>query len=99
MSNINIQPLNNKLIVLPEPKKEMTEGGIHIPDSAKEMVNLIWGTVKRVSAKIPEVKEGERVLFPAGAGTEQEINGTKYKFLDDQHLWGIDVPVTEKDTL
>lgn len=99
MSNINIQPLNNKLIVLPDPKREKTDSGLIIPESAKEMVNLIWGTIKRVSAKIPEVKEGERVLFPAGAGTDQEINGTKYKFLDDQHLWGIDVPEIEKDTL
>lgn len=90
--NINVQPLNSKLIVLPDPKRATTDSGLIIPDSAKEMVNLIWGTVLKVSAKVPEIKAGDRLLFPAGAGTEQEINGVKCKFLDDQHVWGIEVP-------
>lgn len=88
--NINIEPLNAKVIVLADPKREMTDTGIIIPDSAKEMVALIWGTVKKVSAKVPEIKEGERVLFPAAAGTTQEIEGIKYRFLNDSDLWGIE---------
>lgn len=88
--NINIEPLNAKVIVLPDPKREKTKSGLFIPDSAKDMVALIWGTVAAVSAKVPEIKEGERVLFPATAGTPQEIDGIKYKFLNDSDLWGIE---------
>jgi len=93
MSNINIKPLNAKLIVHPDPRKEKTDSGLYIPENAKQnYVDLQWGTVKRVSGKVPEIKEGDRVMYLATAGKEQEFNGTKYLILDDRDIWGVEVP-------
>lgn len=100
MGNINIEPLNDRVLVKPDPKREMTDSGIIIPDSAKEhYVDLKWGVVVRVSKKVPEIKEGLRVQFPATAGQEQDINGTKYRSIRDCDIWHAEVPVDENDKL
>lgn len=98
MSNINIQPLNTKIIVKDDPRKEVTEGGIIIPDNAKEgYVDLGYGTVKRVSEKVPEIKVGDRVMFPKSVGKMQDINGTIYRIIDDRDVWGVETPQDKKD--
>lgn len=100
MSNINIRPLNAKIIVKPDPKKEKTDSGIYIPDVANSTyVDLQWATVKRVSGKVPEIKEGDRVMYQATAGTPQEINGGNYLILDDRDIWGVEVPEDPKNKL
>jgi chaperonin GroES len=102
MSNINIQPLNTKIIVKDDPRKEVTEWGIIIPDSAKEgFVDLGYGIVKRVSTKVPEIKQGDRVMYPKSAGKLQDINGTAYRIIDDREVWGVETPQAknEKDKL
>lgn len=86
-----IQPLNNLMLVLPDPKRTKTAGGIEIPDSANEMGILIWGTVKRVSKKVEEIKAGDRVYFPQAAGTPEEIDGVGHKWLQEGHIWGVEV--------
>lgn len=94
--SINIVPVGNKLIVLPDPKKEITEGGIIIPGSANEAVALVFGTVIAVSKDLPEFKEQDRIYYVATAGVPIELKGVKYKFLEhasmNSVIWGIDVP-------
>lgn len=95
MRRISIEPVGNKLIVLQDPKREETEGGIIIPDSVGDHVNLVRGEIVAVSKDLPELKEGQFILFPSGAGVLQEIDGIKYKFLKhtsgaDSHVWAID---------
>lgn len=43
---IPLQPVGDRLIVLPDPAAEITKGGLHIPDNAKERPQL--GTILRV---------------------------------------------------
>ncbi len=95
MSTLSVQPVGNKLIVLQDPKKEVTEGGIIIADSVNGLVNLVRGQIVAVSKDLSEFKEGEFVLYPAGAGVPQEIDGIKYKFLQhtsgqNSEIWAID---------
>ena len=90
--NINIQPLNDRVIVQPDPKREKTDSGIIIPDNAKEhYVDLKWGTILRVSKKVPELKEGDRVQFPATAGQPLDINGINCRTMRDADIWHIQV--------
>jgi chaperonin GroES len=90
---MNIIPVGNKLIVKPDPKREKTDSGIIIPDSANEPTALVFGTVIAVSKELPEFKEGDRIYYVGAAGVEIEQDGIKYKFLEhaamNSVIWGI----------
>lgn len=84
-NTINVRPVGNKIIVLPDPIKETTVRGIIIPQSVNSQ--LEEATVIRVSTDVAILlQEGERILYPRSAGVEQEYNGKKYKFLNGPTL-------------
>lgn len=91
----NITPVGNKLIVKADPKKEKTEGGIFIPESASEAVALTTGTVMAVSKDLPEFEAGQRIVFSTGSGVKIINDGVDYLFLEHQsshsYIWGIEV--------
>lgn len=80
-----IEPLHEKIIVLPFPAEDKTTGGIIVPDSVKERPNK--ATVVAVGTGINErpmaLKVGDVVLHVKGAGMEIECNGTKYYLMRD----------------
>ena len=77
---MNIKPLADRVVILPAPAEEKTIGGIIIPDTAKE--KPLKGEVKAVGNGTKDeemiLKEGDQVLYGKYAGTEIEIDGTKY---------------------
>jgi len=77
---MNIRPLADRVLIAPTPAEEVTLGGIIIPDSAKE--KPLRGKVIAVgngSKDEPmELKTGDEVLFGKYAGSEIELEGTKY---------------------
>ncbi|MDO4215023.1 MAG: co-chaperone GroES [Bacteroidales bacterium] len=77
---MNIKPLADRVLVLPAPAEEKTIGGIIIPDSAKE--KPLRGTVVAVGNGTKDeemiLKENDTVLYGKYAGTELELDGTKY---------------------
>lgn len=77
---MNIKPLSDRVLIEPTAAEEVTMGGIIIPDSAKE--KPLKGTVKAVGqgSKGEEMilKVGDTVLYGKYAGTEIELDGTKY---------------------
>ena len=88
-----IEPWNNFIIVLPEPRRTETDGGILIPDSATDIVQLIWATVIRVSKKVEDIKVGDRIYIPLDVGHVEEMDGIKYRFINaslDMAIWGIE---------
>lgn len=89
-----VKPYGNVLLVLPEPKREKTEGGMIIPDSATDIVRLIWGKVVRANDKFPELEVNDRVYFPAELGVDDVMDGILYKWLsakpEDNMIWGIE---------
>ena len=76
---MNIQPLADRVLVLPAPAEEKV-GGIIIPDTAKE--KPLRGTVVAVGeGKADEkmiLKAGDEVLYGKYSGTELEFDGVKY---------------------
>lgn len=77
---MNIKPLFDRVLIEPTPAEEVTLGGIIIPDTAKE---------KPLKGKVVAVGEGtkdepmvlavdQEVLYGKFAGTELELDGTKY---------------------
>ena len=78
---MKVVPLGNKVVVRRLEAKEVTAGGIVLPDSAREKPQQ--GRVLAVGdgALLPDgrraeqqVNEGDRVLFASFSGTEVAIN-------------------------
>jgi len=78
MSKIN--PLADRVLVLPAPAEEKTIGGIIIPDNAKE--KPLKGKIVAVGQGVKDeemiLKVGDAVLYGKYAGTELEDDGVKY---------------------
>ena len=76
---MNIKPLEDRVLVLPAQAEEKV-GGIIIPDTAKEKPQ--HGTVVATGDGTKDekmvLKEGDEVLYGKYAGTELELDGTKY---------------------
>ena len=76
---MNIKPLAYRVLVLPAQAEEKV-GGIIIPDTAKEKPQ--HGTVVATGDGTKDekmvLKEGDEVLYGKYAGTELELDGTKY---------------------
>ena len=76
---MKIQPLADRVLVLPAPAAEKV-GGIIIPDTAQE--KPLQGTVVAAGNGTKDeemvLKEGDAVLYGKYAGTEVEFEGEKY---------------------
>ena len=93
---MNIKPLADRVVVKPIEEEEKKQGGIIIPDTAKEkpqkgeVVAVGPGKVDDNGKRIPmEVKVGDKVLFGKYAGTEVEIDGEDYLIMRESDILAI----------
>ena len=88
---MNIKPLSDRVVILPNPAEEKTAGGLFIPDTAKE--KPLMGTVKAVgpgTAEVKmEVKEGDVVMYGKYAGTEIHIDGNDYLIMKQADIMAV----------
>ena len=88
---MNVKPLSDRVLVLPNPAEEKTAGGLFIPDTAKE--KPLAGKVVAVgpgTADVKmEVKVGDTVLYGKYAGTEINIDGTDYLIMKQNDIFAI----------
>ncbi|MBO5679437.1 MAG: co-chaperone GroES [Bacteroidaceae bacterium] len=88
---MNIKPLADRVLVVPAPAEERTIGGIIIPDTAKE--KPLKGEVVAVGNGTKDedmvVKVGDTVLYGKYAGTELELDGTKYLIMRQSDILAI----------
>lgn len=77
---MNIKPLADRVLIEPTPVEEVTMSGIIIPDSAKEkpLRGTVLATGDGTKDEEMVVKKGDNVLYGKYAGTEIELEGTKY---------------------
>jgi chaperonin GroES len=82
MAKLNIQPLADRVVVLPAEDTEEMRGGLYIPDTAKEkpqqgtIMAVGPGRVSDDGDLIPmSLAEGDRVLYGKYSGTEVNIEG------------------------
>ena len=87
---MNIQPLADRVLVLPAPAEEKVGGSI-IPDTAKE--KPLNGTIVAVGEGTKDekmiLKEGDNVLYGKYAGTELEYEGKKYLMMRQSDVLAI----------
>jgi len=93
---INVKPLGDRVLVKPLEEKEVKQGGIIIPDSAKEkpqegeVVAVGTGKLDESGKKIEfVVKKGDKVLISKYGGTEIKIDGSSYLIMREDDILGI----------
>ena len=93
---MKIQPLADRIMVEVLEAKEVTKGGIVIPDTAQEkpqeakVVAVGKGKVSDEGKTIPpEVKVGDKVLFGKYSGTEINVDGNDYLILKEEDILAI----------
>lgn len=93
---MNIRPLYDRIVVKRIEEKEQIQGGIIIPDTAKEKPQegevAAVGQGKRLeSGKVValDVKAGDRILFGKYSGNEIKIDGEEYVIMREDEVLGI----------
>jgi chaperonin GroES len=93
---MKIQPLADRIVVKVLEAKEVTKGGIVLPDTAKEkpqeaeVVAVGKGKISDEGKTIaPEVKVGDTILFGKYSGTEITMDGKEYLILKEEDILAI----------
>jgi chaperonin GroES len=93
---MNIRPLYDRVVVKRIEEKEAMQGGLYIPDSAKEKPQegevVAVGQGKRLeNGKVValDVKAGDRILFGKYSGNEIKLDGQEYVIMREDEILGI----------
>lgn len=91
-----LRPLHDRVLVKRLDQGEQMQGGLYIPDSAKEKPQeaevVAVGSGKRLEngerATI-EVKAGDKILFGKYSGSETKIDGQEYLILREDEILAV----------
>lgn len=93
---MNIKPLADRVVVKPMEQEEKQQGGIIIPDTAKEkpqegeIIAVGPGKVSDSGQKVAmEVKKGDRVLYGKYSGTEVTVDKEDYLIMRESDILAI----------
>ena len=94
---MKIKPLGGRVLVRRmDDEAQTSEGGIIIPDTAKEkptrgeIVAIGEGSRNDAGERIPfDVKVGDTVIFSKYGGTEVKIEGEEYQIMSESDILGI----------
>jgi chaperonin GroES len=93
---MKIRPLYDRILVKRSEEKQEMQGGLHIPDSAKEKPQeaevIAVGQGKRLEdGKIVplDVKVGDRILLGKYSGSEIKLDGQELLIVREDEVLGI----------
>ena len=93
---MNLRPLADRLVVKPLEQGEVKQGGIIIPDTAKEkpekgeVVAIGPGKLSDEGKRTPlEVKKGDKILFGKYAGQEIKVDGQELMILREEDVMAV----------
>ena len=96
MSNVNIQPRGDRVLLEICENRDQMKGGILIPDSAKEkpqeykVIALGTGKTDDNGNKVPfDVKVGDIVLTSRYGGSEVKVDDKEYKVVNQDDILAI----------
>jgi chaperonin GroES len=88
-----LHPLDDRLLVRPINREEMTKGGIILPDTAKEKPQegevIAVGQGKRAEdgERVEmEIKKGDKVIYAKYAGTEIKLDDEELLILRESDI-------------
>jgi chaperonin GroES len=93
---MKIRPLYDRIVVKRVEEKEQMQGGLYIPDSAKEKPQegevVATGKGKRLEdgKLVPlDVQVGDRILFGKYSGSDIKLDGEEYMIMREDEVLGI----------
>src|SRR5712672_2413132 len=93
---MQIRPLYDRIVVKRIEQKETMQGGLYIPDSAKEKPQegevFAVGKGKRLEdgKLVPlDVQVGDRILFGKYSGSDIRVDGQEYLIMREEDVLGI----------
>jgi chaperonin GroES len=94
-----LRPLSDHVVVRPEVAEAMTEGGLIIPETAKEkpmhgdVLAVGPGRIEPgVGTVVPAVYVGDTILFGRFAGTEVVLDDVRVLILREEDVLGVLAP-------
>ena len=95
-TQVRLQPLGERLVVQREESEERTEGGIYLPDSAKNkptrgvVISVGDDRLLDDGTRAPmQVKAGDKVLFTSYAGETIEIGDEEFLLMGESELLAV----------
>ena len=92
---MKIQPLEDRVVIMPADEAESMRGGLYIPDTAKEkptqgeVVAVGPGRVEKGERVPMDVKVGDKVLYGKYSGTEVTIDGENLLILRESDVLAV----------
>jgi chaperonin GroES len=93
---MTMRPLHDRILVRRLEAGESMQGGLYIPDTAKEKpqqaeVKAVGsGKLLENGERVPiDVKEGDRILFGKYSGAEIKIDGEEYLILREDEVLAV----------
>jgi chaperonin GroES len=94
--SMKIRPLYDRIVVKRIEQKEQMQGGLYIPDSAKEKPQegevVAVGKGKRLEngSLVPlDVQAGDRILFGKYSGSDIKLDGDEFLIMREDEVLGI----------
>ena len=91
MTQVNVKPLADRVLVEPAAAEQKTAGGIIIPDTAKEkpQKGIIVAVGNGKKDEPMTVKVGDLVLYGKYAGTEINVEGKDYLIMRESDILAV----------
>jgi chaperonin GroES len=93
---MSIKPLADRILIKAFEEEEAIQGGIIIPDTAKEkpqkgeVISVGPGRLTDKGERLPmEVKKGDKVLYGKYSGSEVTIDSEKYIILRESDVLAV----------
>jgi len=93
---VKIRPLYDRIVVKRIEQQEQLQGGLYIPDSAKEKPQegevVAVGKGKRLEdgKVIPlDVQAGDRILFGKYSGSDIKLDGDEFLIMREDEVLGV----------
>ena len=93
---INLRPLADRIVIRRDEEQDKTDGGIFLPDNAREKVNR--GTVVATgegklnddgTRSAPQVEPGDIVLFSKFGGDDLRIGDQEWLLIRESEILGV----------
>lgn len=100
---MDIRPLHDRIVVKRIEEEETLQGGLYIPDTAKEKPQkgevVAIGKGKRLDdGKLAplDVQVGDRILFGKYSGSDIKLDGNEYLIMREDEVLGVLEGATKK---
>jgi chaperonin GroES len=84
MTNMEIKPVGDRVLILPDPVGEVSKSGIINPFAKKSATHQ--GLVVSVGGLVQNYKPGDRVIYETKSAVDSEIEGKQHSFVRESDI-------------